>query len=175
VKTFWLSASVAFSSLSGCMMPTSSKSTDAGTVTIPVPTGTGGAVSSAAMGTGCGTDNGVTLCLGTSECPSISVDQGVFPECGFYFANGSVSLACLCSNYLCPIGPASTCDEAMSLLQSSNEGTVCGAASNNGCLALSAGTTDTDAGTTADSGSGCDESCASMCAGVPDCIQLCGC
>jgi hypothetical protein len=186
MKIVWLSASAlglgallvsSVSSLSGCIMPSSSS--DGGTT----PTGDGGALTAKTSGTGCGTDptTGVTLCVGQTECPSVSVDQSVFPECGFYFAGGVVYLACLCSNYLCPIGRPENCDQAAALLQSTNEGTVCGEASNNACSEVSSGTTTTttttvEAGATeADSGSGCDESCASMCAGEPDCLQCCGC
>lgn len=165
------------SSLSACVLPTSSA--DAGTPTIP-STGDGGAITGAATGTGCGADptTGVTLCIGTSECESITVDQSVFPECGFYFGGGSVYLACLCSNYLCPIGLAATCDQAASLLQSTNEGTVCGEASNNGCTAITSAATSTGTGTATSeggSGSGCDMTCETDCAGEPDCVQLCGC
>jgi hypothetical protein len=183
MKIIWLAASIlslsglvtsTVSSLSGCVMP--SASSDAGTVS----TGDGGALGSDTSGTGCGTDptTGVTLCVGASECPSISVDQSVFPECGFYFTDGSVYLACLCSNFLCPIGQPATCDQAASLLQSTNEGTVCGETASNGCTEVSSGAASTSAGmgtTTPDGGSGCDMTCESDCAGEPDCIQLCGC
>jgi hypothetical protein len=129
-------------------------------------------------GTGCSKDptTGVTLCTGTSACPDVTVDPSVYPDCGFYITATAVYLACLCSGYLCPIGQPATCDQAAALLQSSNEGSVCGEASNNQCSAIPTGTgaaemTTSDGG----SGSGCDKNCESMCAGEPDCIQLCGC
>jgi hypothetical protein len=181
MKTLWLSLGALWfsgalgwsaSSISGCVMPTSTS--DAGTTAIP-SVSDGGPLSASVTGTGCGTDptTGVTLCLGTSECSTLTVDQSVFPECGFYFVIGSVYLACLCSNYLCPIGQPATCDQAASLLSSTNEGAVCNAISSNGCTEVSSGTgtTSSDAG----SGSGCDETCYASCAGVPDCIQLSGC
>jgi hypothetical protein len=183
MKILWLSAGVlslsglfisSVSSLSGCVMP--SATSDAGTTS----TGDGGALGSDTSGTGCGTDptTGVTLCVGTSECPSLGVDQSVFPECGFYFTDGSIYLACLCANYLCPIGQPATCDQAAALLQSTNEGTVCGESTSNGCMEVSSGAVSTSsdtAATTTDAGSSCDESCYSTCGGDPDCIQLCGC
>jgi hypothetical protein len=145
-------------------------------------TSDGGVLTGSATGTGCGTDpaTGVTLCTGTSECPTLVVDQSVFPECGFYFAGGSIFLACLCSNYLCPMGLAATCDQAASVLQSTDEGSVCGEASNNACTVITSPSTSAGTGTTtpeADSGggSGCDTQCESDCAGEPDCIQMCGC
>jgi hypothetical protein len=179
MNSLWLPSSVVslsglLISLSGCVMPTASG--DAGTTAA----GDGGALGSDTSGTGCGTDptTGVTLCVGASECPSISVDPSVFPECGFYFTDGSVYLACLCSNFLCPIGQPATCDQAASLLQSTNEGTVCGQTASTGCTEVSSGAASTSTGTgttTSDAGSGCDITCESDCAGEPDCIQLCGC
>jgi hypothetical protein len=162
------------SSLTGCVLPTAS---DAGAS--PIPTGDSGTIGSSASGTGCGTDTttGVTLCVGTSACPSVAVDPSVFPECGFYFTGGAAFLACVCSNYLCPIGSGavSSCSEAASILAASNEGSVCGEASNGGCTAVT-GTNPTDGGGTGPTNdSSCTEGCMSMCNGVPDCLQQCGC
>jgi hypothetical protein len=187
----WFSASVlcffgsvGLSSFSGCTLPTSSS--DAGASSVPTVTGDSGTLSATASGTNCGTDptTNVTLCTGISSCPTVVVDENVFPECGFDLTGTGVYLVCLCSGYLCPIGQGqpTTCAEAAALLQASNEGTACGEASNGQCALVSSGTgttgttgstgtTTTDAG----SGSGCDETCESMCAGEPDCIQLCGC
>jgi hypothetical protein len=186
MKTFWLLLNVLWlgawfvcgaRSLAGCVLPSSAG--DAGTTTIPA-VGDGGALSGSATGTGCGTDpaTGVTLCVGTSECPSVIVDPTVFPECGFYISGGVIYLACLCSDELCPIGQPATCDQAASLLQSTNEGTVCGAASNGGCTLIPTAPGSASAGagaTTSEAGSGCDTTCESACAGEPDCIQQCGC
>lgn len=181
----WLSASVAsltasllwgVSSLPGCTMPTSSH--DAGTTTIPVA-GDSGTLGRSVTGTGCGKDptTGVTLCTGTDTCPGVTVDPSVYPECGFYISGAVAYLACLCSGYLCPLGQPATCNEAAALLESSNEGSVCGEASNNQCTALSSGTgaTGSDGGSDTGSGSGCDKACEAMCAGEPDCITLCNC
>jgi hypothetical protein len=123
-----------------------------------------------------------------SECPGVTVDQSVFPECGFFIDGPAIYIACLCSNYLCPLGEPGTCSQAASLLASSTGGTVCGEAEDNACtvLASGSGTTDSGSGVTADVGSGvtadvgsgsggCDTTCESMCGGDPDCIQLCGC
>jgi hypothetical protein len=200
MKILWLSMSVvglagllvsSASSLSGCVMPSSTP--DAGTANIPTPGTDSGTLGSSAVGTGCGTDTttGVTLCTGTSACPGLTVDESVFPECGFYFSNGAAYLACLCSGYLCPIGQGqpTSCGAASSLLAAGNQGIACGEASNGGCDALSTGTSPTadsgggsgsiDGGAiSADVGSGsggCDEGCESMCGGDPDCIQMCGC
>src|SRR5580658_3185906 len=166
----WL-ASSSFA-LSGCVMPSSN--TDAGTTTIPL-TEDGGSLTSTPSGTGCKTDptTNVTLCAGSSECPSVNVDPNVYPDCGYFFNGGLVYLACLCSNNLCPIGQPTTCAQAAALLQSSNEGTACAEADNNQCTMLSSGTA-ADATTigTTDAGSGCDQTCYSACAGEPDCIQL---
>jgi hypothetical protein len=177
VKVLWLSALwCANLSVWGCVMPNSSG--DAGTTSIPLVTGDSGALTHSATGTGCGTDpsSGITLCVGTSGCPSVRVDQSVFPECGFYFANGNVYLVCLCAGSLCPIGQPTTCNAAASLLDSTNEGAVCAEISNpGGCTALGTAAAAMDGGSDSGSGSGCDESCAAMCAGEPDCLPLCGC
>jgi hypothetical protein len=161
------------SSLSGCVMPSSS--TDAGTTTIPL-TGDSGALTGTPTGTGCITDptTNVSLCTGSTECPSVNVDQSVYPQCGYFFNGGLVYLACLCAGDLCPIGQPATCAQAAALLQSSNEGTVCAEVNNSGCTVVTSGAA-TDATTASDAGSGCDETCYSSCAGEPDCIQLCGC
>jgi hypothetical protein len=166
----------------GCVLPTTSSGSDAGAgakIDTGAPTTTG-----AVSGTGCGTDptSGVTLCTGTTECPSVTFDPSVFPECGFYISGDALDLECICAGYLCPMGAATTCAAAASLLQTTNEGTVCSAVSNNGCSQLpmsgaggsggGGGGGGAEAGTPA---SGCDPSCSSMCAGEPDCIQLCGC
>jgi len=121
----------------------------------------------------------VTLCSGTTECPGVEVDPAVFPGCGFYISGNALDLECLCATYLCPMGLAPTCTAASALLKSTNEGSVCAAVSTNGCSQVPT-TGGTGAGGTAgsgaaDAGSGCDKSCEAMCAGEPDCVQLCGC
>lgn len=162
-----------------CLMPTTS-GTDAGS---GPKVDTGAPLPGMPTGTGCGTDptTGVTLCTGTTECPGVVFDSTVFPGCGFYISGEALDLECLCASYLCPVGLATTCAAAASLLQSTNEGTVCASVSTNGCSQVpttggaggsggTAGTGPADGG-----GSGCDHVCESMCAGEPDCIQLCGC
>jgi len=172
-------------SLSGCVMPSSTS--DAGSSSLPVTGGEGGLPASD-MGTGCGSDptTGVTLCTSTTACPSVTVDESVFPECGFLLSSGATYLVCLCSGYLCPIGAGqpTSCADAASLLAAGNQGIACGQASDGKCEALSSGSvTPTMEGgiapTTTDSGlsgsSGCDTNCEAMCGGEPDCVQMCGC
>jgi hypothetical protein len=168
--TFWVGTRLLAGGLLllGCVVPSSS-STDAG------PPGDAD-LGAKSTGTGCGSD-GVTLCVSTSECPNVSVNQDTFPECGFYITSSGTFLACLCSNYLCSIGQPTSCVEAASMLAATNEGTVCGQVSNDTCTAVAlsstdAGTTTTDAGA---ADSGCNASCELMCGSDPDCIQLCGC
>jgi hypothetical protein len=188
MRTVWLSAGVlglsgwlasSVPSVSGCVMPTSGD--DAGKVSMIPVTGDSGTLSPSATGTGCTElTTSVTLCTGVSDCPDVSVNQSVYPECGFLVQDSAVYLACLCTSYLCLIGQGqpTTCDEAATLLQASNEGTVCGEANNNQCAAISGGTTTGDASTDAtdsDAGSGCTMDCQSMCSGVPDCLTACGC
>jgi hypothetical protein len=190
MRALWLSFSVlslsgllvsSVSSLPGCALPSSTTGTDA--AAIPVTNGDA-ALTSTAMGTGCVVvAPNVKLCTGTSACPSITVDETVLPDCGFYFQGTSVYLACLCSGYLCPVGngSAATCDQAASILASGTAGEACGEASNGECTAIES--TSAEAGMSTDGGaeppdgeSSCSEACASMCAGVgPDCLEGCGC
>ena len=136
-------------------------------------------------GAECGTNpaTGVTLCEQIDLCPSITVDQGAFAQCGFRIHPGAViHLECLCGDSLCPIGVPDTCDEATQLLSSAQSAlVVCEEASSGRCVAVSAGasTTPTSTATAAPTStavpSTCDKDCQSQCAGNPDCYQLCGC
>jgi hypothetical protein len=186
MRSFWVSLSAlalvfayvsSLGSLTACMLPTNTP--DAGT---SIPPGDSGPVTSSASGTGCGTDptTHVTLCSGISDCPTVSVSQSTLPECGFFADNGAYYLACLCSNYLCPIGLPATCGEAASMLANSDEGTICGEADNGGCTEVTTSTSGVDAGESSDAapsdGGNCDDACAEMCDGVgPSCLEMCGC
>jgi hypothetical protein len=146
------------------------------------PTTSGGTTTSPSTGTttpagaSCSTDpqSQVTLCEQTSLCPSVSVDPGAWPGCGFRIHAGSViDLECLCNDELCPIGVPDTCDEATQLLSSQTSLVVCEQASDGRCVQLAA--SDAGSASAAASPSSCDKQCESECAGEPDCIQLCGC
>lgn len=80
-------------------------------------------------GTGCGVDpdTGVTLCTGISTCPTVTVDQDLFPGCGFriHDAVDIFDLECACYGQICPIGVASTCDQAVAIMQNQSQYTVC--------------------------------------------------
>lgn len=147
-------------------------------------TGTVAATSTATpTGSACGTDvqTQVTLCAGIDLCPGIVVDQGTLPGCGFRIHAGAViDLECLCTDVLCPIGVADTCDQVTQLLSEQTSLTVCEQASEGHCLqvgAPAATATPTATATAAPTSpaSSCDRTCESECAGEPDCIQLCGC
>ncbi len=181
MRCVWLLACLPIMGLpfGGCVMPTTSGSDAAAPSPLKIDSGTG---TGPATGTGCGTDptTGITLCTGTTECPGVTVDPTVFPECGYYIMGDALDLECLCATYLCPMGAPTTCAAVAALLQNTNEGTVCAAVSNNACSQLtgaggSAGAGGTAGAGTSDSGTTCDTSCESMCAGEPDCIQACGC
>jgi hypothetical protein len=127
-------------------------------------------------GAGCSTDpqSGITLCEQTSLCPSLSVDQGALPGCGFRIHAGTViDLECLCGDELCPVGVPDTCAQATQLLSSQTSAlVVCEEASDGRCELVGA----SDAGSAqSPSVSTCDKQCESECAGEPSCIQLCGC
>lgn len=81
-----------------------------------------------AVGTGCGKDpeSGATLCLGISTCPSLTIDSEAFPGCGFRITGGSaIDLECACTQYVCPIGVATTCAQAQALMANQTAATVC--------------------------------------------------
>lgn len=72
-------------------------------------------------------DTGVVLCVGNANCPSVSVDQDLYPGCGYRIhADPTVlDLECSCYGQICPIGIASTCDQATALMQDQSQYTVC--------------------------------------------------
>lgn len=89
--------------------------------------GEGGA--SSVQGVDCGPDpdTGVVLCLGISSCPNLVVDQDLFPGCGFrvHSSPDVLDLECACFGQICPIGIATTCDQAFALMQDQSQYTVC--------------------------------------------------
>jgi hypothetical protein len=130
--------------------------------------GDGGTVT----GSNCGTDTttGVTLCLGISLCPDVTVDSAVFPACGFRVSGSAIDVECVCGSWLCPLGATASCDEAAQLLSDQNEGMVCAGTSAGQCTQLSVTTTSSSGGS-----STCDTACRDECAGAPTCIVACGC
>lgn len=80
-------------------------------------------------GVNCGPDpdTGVILCLGISSCPGLSVDQDLYPGCGFRVHDGTgvLDLECACYGQICPIGIATTCDQAATLMQNQSQYMVC--------------------------------------------------
>ncbi len=80
-------------------------------------------------GINCGPDpdTGVVLCLGISACPNLSVDPDLYPGCGFRVHDGTgvLDLECACYGQICPIGIATTCDQAAALMQDQSQYTVC--------------------------------------------------
>jgi hypothetical protein len=125
----------------------------------------------ATSGTNCATDqvSGITLCEGIAQCPGLTVDQGAFPGCGFRMnAPSTYDLECACGDVLCPIGAATSCTDAVQLLdQAQSSLNVCQEANAGTCMPLSGGG--------GGSQSTCDKACESECAGDPNCIQMCGC
>ncbi len=158
--------------LSGCMgmnLGTGSNSSGGGAATGTASDGGG------PTGVDCVTEatTGATICTGNSSCPSVSVDHDVYPDCGYRVVgqNATLDIECACQDgMLCPVGIASSCEEASQMLQNQTESTVCEQVSEGRC---SKGT----GGTTGSSGaqSNCNASCESECAGAPACIAQCGC
>jgi len=108
----------------------SSSSSDPGDASDATTTSsTDGATTTTVTGVDCGPDpdTGVVLCLGISSCPDVSVDPDLYPGCGFRVHDGSdvLDLECACYGQICPIGIASTCDQATALMQDQSQYTVC--------------------------------------------------
>lgn len=125
----------------------------------------------APTGIGCGRDavTGVVLCASISSCPSVVVDTQVFPNCGFSVHGDALDLECLCSEQLCPMGLATTCEQAASVLaHDENESVVCASIADGKCKSVA------PAGKTG-GGSMCDATCAGECGGDPTCLMMCGC
>jgi hypothetical protein len=108
----------------------------------------------------------VTLCTGIAACPGLAIDHDRFPDCGFRTGSGFIDVQCICDNYLCPLGATLTCAQAKELLTSQFEIGACSQVSEGRCAPRSA---------MPPTGTTCDKNCASMCAGDPGCIRLCGC
>ena len=155
-------------SLSSCLQLEPADDTAATAATA----GTSGTTSSPTTATGvnCGSDpsSGVTLCLGISTCPGVSVDPDQLSGCGFRVSGSTLDLECVCGDYLCPVGPPASCSDAKSLLADETTQGACTAVSDGRCTAL---TTNASTGTS----SSCDTSCRSDCDGEPACITACGC
>jgi hypothetical protein len=166
--------------LTACLQLSTGDGTDGGTsVAYSSSSGAASTASSsgsgtATSGTGCVTDpqSGITLCEFLSNCPSVDVDQGAFPGCGFRLRGPSLyDLECGCGESLCPIGAPTSCATALQLLdQEGSSLEVCQQVSDGTCLPLAG-----DGGASSTTSSSCDKQCESECGGDPDCFQLCGC
>jgi hypothetical protein len=107
----------------------------------------------------------VTLCTSLALCPGIAVDHDRFPHCGFRAGAGIIEIACLCGEFLCPLGASLTCAQARNLLLTQFELTACLQVNEGRCAPR----------TIPPTGSTCDKNCAAMCGGDPGCVRLCGC
>ena len=155
---------------SGCFQLSTSTHDDAGTA--PGTSTTVDGAAPAAVGAGCVTtaQAGITLCSAISICPSLVVDQDVFPDCGFRIQGQTLDLECDCSGAVCPIGVPVTCTQAAQLLQQQQSAT-------NVCTQVSEGRC-TQGAAPAPSGTGtstCDTACRDGCGGDPSCWKACGC
>jgi hypothetical protein len=130
-----------------------------------------------AAGTSCGSDptTGTTLCLGVTSCPSLTIDPNAWPSCGFRPTGGStLDLECLCGDSLCPIGVATSCETATSLLSMQTQLMVCEQVSEQRCVAVTPAT-GASGGEDAGTPSTCNQTCLVGCGTADDCRQLCGC
>jgi hypothetical protein len=107
--------------------PSTSSSKDAGTSSSGGDDG--GDAAPVVQGAECGPDpdTGVVLCLAISTCPDLVIDPDLFPGCGFriHASADVIDLECACFGQICPIGIATTCDQAAALMVDQSQYTVC--------------------------------------------------
>ena len=149
-------------------------------------------VDSGIVGGGCGVESSAqqTLCIATSECPSVVVDTDVFPNCGFQVTGGAVQLICVCEgSMICSMGAFATCDQAAALLSSQTQAGVCTEVDEGRCYAItnttssssSTSSTSSTSSSTSSSGgsssgsSSCDKTCLQECGASAGCASICGC
>ncbi|MCL2724560.1 MAG: hypothetical protein FWD69_09005 [Polyangiaceae bacterium] len=141
--------------------------------------------SGAVTGSDCGLDSasGATLCLVTSQCPSVVIDSSTFPNCGFRIRGSIAELVCGCGEYICSMGAFTTCDQAEQLLSQQTEVSVCDQIAEGRCTAgtpttSSTGSSDaTSSSSSSSSGSSssCDRTCLAECGGGAACASVCEC
>jgi hypothetical protein len=157
-------------SLTSCLQVGTSADSDAGAGAAGSPGVTSGdaAASVPSGGSGCATDSvsGAMLCTGFDQCPGLTVDHDVFPDCGFRVPSTSIDLECVCGDFLCPVGAVLSCAQAKTLLGEQSEMSTCVQQNDGRCAPRSAPKPET---------TGCDKNCADACAGDINCRKLCGC
>lgn len=164
----------------GCMQLSTGDPTATGTMT-PSASGGGGATGglgdSGATGTGCTADplTSTVLCAGVMGCPGLTIDPSAWPSCGFRETGGTtLDLECLCGDSLCPIGVATSCEQATGLLSQQNQLMVCQQVAEQRCVKVRVPTM-AGAGQDAGAPSTCNQTCIEGCGTAADCLQVCGC
>ncbi len=164
----------------GCVAnPLDEGSADDSTTQTTTSGTTGTPATTTPTGVDCGQDptSGVTLCVGSSVCPSDEINPDDYPGCGFRTISPSFDLECLCDgNELCPIGIAATCGDIATLLNGRTVADICNQIGSGTCLEVGSPTTaTTGTGGQPGASSTCDTDCASDCANAPTCLTACGC
>ena len=163
--------SVAAGLLSGCGLEQLMQSSTSNKPGVTADGGTDAGADSSLRGAGCGTESGsgAQLCLATSECPKLVVDNAAMPHCGFRIRGTAAELVCGCGDSICSMGTYTTCAQAAKLLSSQSELQVCTQVSEGRCSlrapAVSSTTTNAP----------CDRQCLKECGGGAGCASLCGC
>lgn len=121
---------------------------------------------SSATGIDCITEptTGATLCTGISTCPDLLVNHDTFPTCGFRPGGTVLDLECSCTTSVCPIGVATSCDDARRLMNGQSQWSVCNQEFDGRCTAGQTGTTKKT----------CDQDCLIRCVDE-GCPKRCGC
>lgn len=164
-----LALAVTPAALGGCLDITQGGQ-DAGAATSPTsPTADAGIV-----GTACATVGNSQLCRLTSYCPTLAINETVYPNCAFRIRGSIIDIQCVCNGeMLCPLGTPTTCTEAAKMLAQSSEVLVCTQVSEGRCTYF----TPAKAGSSGVTPPGsCDPVCAGSCpSGDSGCRRTCGC
>lgn len=122
-------------------------------------------------GVGCAIVGTSKLCRATSYCPTLAIDDAMFPNCAFRIRGAVVDIQCVCGGeMLCPMGTPTTCAEAASMLSQQTEAQVCVQISEGRCTPIVG-----DGGIPVTGTPDCDRVCAASCDGDPYCRKTCGC
>lgn len=81
--------------------------------------------------------SGIVLCRATSLCPTVYVDETLYPDCGFRVIGNSAQLLCLCNGeQLCPGVAAVRCTDYATFLNQNSELSICSRVADGLCSSI---------------------------------------
>jgi hypothetical protein len=81
--------------------------------------------------------SGIVLCRATSLCPTVYVDETLYPDCGFRVTGNTAQLLCLCNGeQLCPGVAAVRCTDFATFLNQNSELSVCSRVADGLCSSI---------------------------------------